>query len=161
MLSENDIERLFREHYSAMYRLAFAMLADDEDARDAVSDVFARLLDGYDTESINLNYLLICVRGQCLNRISRMKVKEKASRMLLPDTETVLSDICEEDKRAEKIWEFVDTELTEKSRDILRKRYMENMSCIAIANEMGISRQAVHKHILSALNRMRERFYKK
>ena len=41
---ERHIERLFRQHYSAMHRLAYLLLHDDDDSKDVVHDVFAKLL---------------------------------------------------------------------------------------------------------------------
>ena len=45
MTEENEqrMERLFHDHYEQMYRFAFALLHDNEEARDVVSDVFSRL----------------------------------------------------------------------------------------------------------------------
>ena len=45
MTNKNDIEQLFKAHYAQMYRLAVALLHDDDLARDIVHDVFASLLD--------------------------------------------------------------------------------------------------------------------
>ena len=47
MTKENEqrMERLFHDHYEQMYRVAFALLHDNEEARDVVSDVFSRLWD--------------------------------------------------------------------------------------------------------------------
>ena len=39
-----EIEKLFRQHYSQMTKLARTMLYDDEEARDVVSEVFAALI---------------------------------------------------------------------------------------------------------------------
>lgn len=44
MTIKDDIERLFREHYAAMWRLAMLILREDDVARDIVHDVFEALL---------------------------------------------------------------------------------------------------------------------
>ncbi len=44
MTNRNDIEKLFKAHYQQMYRLAKALLQDDDLARDIVHDVFESLL---------------------------------------------------------------------------------------------------------------------
>ena len=41
---KRQIERLFKQHYRAMYRLASILLHDDEESMDIVHEVFARLL---------------------------------------------------------------------------------------------------------------------
>ena len=53
MSKEETIEHLFRMHYGAMFRLAVAMLHDADEAKDAVSEVFARLFR--DRKSTRLN----------------------------------------------------------------------------------------------------------
>lgn len=58
MTNRNDIERLFKAHYAQMYRLAKALLHDDDLARDIVQDVFASLLDGTHDSPISSSYLL-------------------------------------------------------------------------------------------------------
>ena len=41
---ERHIEGLFRQHYSAMHRLAYLRLHYDDDSKYGVHDVFAKLL---------------------------------------------------------------------------------------------------------------------
>lgn len=45
MRQQQNIERLFRSHYEAMYNLARYLLADDDESKDVVSDVFTQLLE--------------------------------------------------------------------------------------------------------------------
>ena len=39
------IQKLFRQHYRQMYRLATILLHDDAESKDVVHDIFAHLLD--------------------------------------------------------------------------------------------------------------------
>lgn len=158
MLDNNEIERLFRRHYGVMFRMALTMLHDEEEARDAVSNVFARLLDRTVSGTVNLNYLLISVRGQCLNRISHMRIREKTERLIPVETVTEISINDGNDEKMEHIRHFIDNGLTAKTRDILYQRYAKGKSCAEIAHENGVSRQAVHKHILSALRKLQKHF---
>ena len=43
MLDRKILERLFRQNYSGMIRLASVLLRDDSEAEDVVLDVFERL----------------------------------------------------------------------------------------------------------------------
>lgn len=45
MRQQQNIERLFRSYYEAMYNLARYLLADDDEGKDVVSDVFTQLLE--------------------------------------------------------------------------------------------------------------------
>lgn len=49
---EQQLERLFHNHYERMFRLAFALLHDNEEARDVVSDVFSKLWDKFSQEEV-------------------------------------------------------------------------------------------------------------
>ena len=75
MTSKEDIKKLFEEYYDRMYLLARIMLHDDEESRDAVSDVFTRISDGsIDVrEESAKTFLLTCVRNKCL-KIIRFQV---------------------------------------------------------------------------------------
>ena len=43
---EQQFEQLFHSEYGRMYRLAYILLGDEDEAKDAVQDVFASLWDG-------------------------------------------------------------------------------------------------------------------
>lgn len=70
MLDREKTERLFHHQADRMHQLATMLLDDEEEARDAVSEVFARLMEG----KIHLpkenpeGYLLVCLRNRCLDR---------------------------------------------------------------------------------------------
>ena len=40
--NEQQMEQLFHNHYERMYRLAFALLHDNDEAKDVVRDLFSR-----------------------------------------------------------------------------------------------------------------------
>ena len=84
---ERHIEGLFRQHYSAMHRLAYLLLHDDDDSKDVVHDVFAKLLVEQTElrETTVLPYLLSCVRNQCLNVMRDRKLHAQLQQYLIPD----------------------------------------------------------------------------
>ena len=133
---EKDIQRLFKQHYAKMLRVARTILYDEQDSKDVVSDIFEGLLRGRtvlipDTEE---RYLLTSVRNQCLKRIRH---QETRLRMETASAEQP-SDAEDEDERMTDIVEFVSYE--------------------EIASSEGISRVAVWKHLSHALKEIRNRF---
>ena len=40
MMTKNDIELIFKQHYMRMYRLAASILYDEDESKDVVSEVF-------------------------------------------------------------------------------------------------------------------------
>ena len=45
-MKNEELKRLFVQHYSKMYRVARTMLYDEQESKDVVSDIFERLLNG-------------------------------------------------------------------------------------------------------------------
>ena len=79
---KRQIERLFKQHYRAMFRLASILLHDDEESRDIVHDVFARLLDDdirFDSSKAGA-FSLSCVRNGCLNVMRAYDSREREMR---------------------------------------------------------------------------------
>ena len=68
---ERQVERLFKLHYRAMYRLASILLHDDDESKDIVHDVFARLL-----ESMS-KYTNICYLSMRWNRLHPKNLSAK------------------------------------------------------------------------------------
>ena len=95
---KRQIERLFRQHYRAMYRLACILMHDTDESKDIVHDVFAQLL----TNNAPLNeataraFLLSCVRNRCLNVIRNRKSHERVKQLLMldEDLETIPDNQC-------------------------------------------------------------------
>ena len=67
MTKKNDIEVIFKTHYSRLRRLALAIVRDDDISRDIVNDVFVSLLDRSATVVPTFAYLAAAVRNRSLN----------------------------------------------------------------------------------------------
>lgn len=129
MTEENEqrMERLFHDHYEQMFRFAFALLHDNEEARDVVSDVFSRL---WDKQLLpDRAYLMRSVKNACINLIARKKRDERLKR-LLPLSEEKLTE--EEPSRLEERWQAavdcIDHDLTDQTASVIRLCYREGMS---------------------------------
>ena len=158
MTEENEqrMEQLFHDHYELMYRFAFALLHDNEEARDVVSDVFSRL---WDKQLVpDRAYLMRSVKNACINLIARKKRDERLKR-LLPLSEEKLTE--EEPSRLEERWQAavdcIDQDLTDQTASVIRLCYREGMSYKDTAEELGISVSAVNKHIVKGLRTLREK----
>ena len=156
VMEKNEIQRLFEQHYAKMYRVACAILYDEQESKDVVSDVFESLLHRQtvlmsDTEE---RYLLTSVRNRCLNRLRHESI-------LHDDISAVpeqASDDGREDERLADISEVVARQLSEQEQRIFRLRFNEGCRYEEIAAAEGISRVAVWKHLSHALNVIRNHF---
>ncbi len=153
-----DIERLFRQHYERMFRLARTMLYDADECRDVVSDVFERLLsDGVvvlpETEEA---YLLRSVRNRCRNVIAHKDIRERVARLLLCDEETVLRE--NDDERLDRLMRIIDHLEPPVRQQILRLRFLQEMSYQEVANEVGVSKVTVYNHLSQAIDTIQKLF---
>ena len=155
VMEKNVIQRLFKQHYAKMYRVARTILYDEQESEDVVSDIFESLLRGQtvlmpDTEE---RYLLTSVRNMCLKRLRHTSTSLEGNGCIEPTDD---SDI--EDERLADIDEFVAGHLSAQEQRIFRLRFTDGCSYEEIAAAEGISRVAVWKHLSHALNLIRNHF---
>lgn len=153
-----DIERLFRQHYERMYRLARTILYDADECRDVVSDVFERLLREDtvllpDTEEA---YLLRSVRNRCLNVIAHKGVRERVEKMLVMDEETMISD--NDDEQLDRLHDIIDHLEPPIRQRILRLRLQQEMTFQEVADAMGVSKVTVYNHLSQATDTIKQIF---
>lgn len=158
-MTKREIQNLFKTHYTQMYRLAVTILYDEDESKDVVSDVFARLLDG----SITLRqdtaeaYLLQATRNQCRNVLKRKQVRERFLRLF--STEATEPTITNGERlRMEELMHFVHDQLPPQSQQVFRLRYLQEMTCQEVGDALGISRQTVHTHLRQAIAKIRTFF---
>ena len=149
------IQRLFKQHYAKMLRVARTILYDEQESKDVVSDIFESLLRGQtvimaDTEE---RYLLTSVRNQCLKRIRHQETRLHMEAATAEQTAT-----ADDDERLADIVEFVVGHLTEQEQRIFHLRFTGGYSYDEIASAEGIGRVAVWKHLSHALKEIRNRF---
>ena len=151
---KRHIEHLFKEHYQAMFRLAVMLLHDEEDSRDVVHDIFAKMLDGdirFDEDKAE-PFLLSCVRNSCLNLMRGRSRKENAMRHYL------IADDDFHEKFEAEITALQDgmTKLTPTiCREILLLHYRDGLTFKIIAQRLNVSEKTIYKHLRNAINQLR------
>ena len=159
VMEKMHIQRLFKQHYAPMLRVACAILGDEQESKDVVSDVFACLLHGKtalmpDTEA---HYLLTSTRNQCLKRLRHEAVKRRMADLAAAEPSVCLQD---DDNRLADIDEFMANHLSEQEQRICRLRFSDGYTYDEIAAQEGMSRVAVWKHLSHALTLIRNHFKK-
>ena len=152
-----DIKRLYEQHRAALLRMALRLLGDEEESRDVVSDVFARLAEEQRAESHA--YLFAAVRNRCLNLLRHKRLSERVHR-LLPIGEDVSEEqqTGETDDALDAMLQFIATELTPQTREVMRLRFRDQKSYCEIAQRQGISEAAVYKHLAQGIRKLKARF---
>ena len=86
--SKQEFERLFKDNYPHMYRMAFSMVENAEDAKDAVHQVFTQVWKGKPRvadKSIR-GYLLAATRNQCLHLLRSRQLQRQMEEVLQRET---------------------------------------------------------------------------
>jgi len=158
MTNRNDIERLFKAHYAQMYRLATALLHDDDLARDIVHDVFASVLEGNANISVvSQGYLLRAVRNRCLNYIRDQEIHQRIANRYFLDNEEYDTEDWPDDETITRIYDFIRNDIPPQARRVIEMRFTDNMPFAKIAMTMGISETAVFRHLSHALKIIRKK----
>ncbi len=161
-MKENEIEQLFRQHYAQMAKLARTMLYDDEEARDVVSEVFAALIRS-NIVPVNIkNYLLTSVRNRCLSILEHKSVRAKFEQAYTLEMKSA-SQPAEEgggeyqsNDRLGNLMTYAEQNLTKQALRVFRMRHLQGMKYQDIADELGISRVMVYKHLTQAMEKIKE-----
>ena len=154
---EQQFKELFLSEYGRMYKAAYILLGDEDEAKDAVQDVFAKLWAGTIPlkEESRRTFLLTCVRNRCLNIIAQRKTAQNA--LLLLTSEAIDSGTHDEEL-IQTIEDYIDERLTPQTSRIIRMHFDEEQSYKEISSSLGISLSAVNKHIVQGLRKLRSTF---
>ena len=156
--SKQWFERLFKDNYPLMYRMAFSMVENADDAKDAVNQVFTQMWKGKPkvSDSQLRGYLLAATRNQCLHILRQRPLRRQMEEALQRDEVA-----CRDEEREEllhKVQQIIDDNLTEQDKRVLQLHYDEEMTYAETATVLGISTAAVNKHITRSLAKIRETF---
>ena len=156
------IEKLFRQHYRQMYRLATMLLHDDAESKDVVHDIFAHLLrESQDLrEETAEHYLLTSVRNRCLNVIRSRQIQERVEHLYLLDLDTTITPTERFEEELKALYKGIDQLEPPVCRDIIMQHFRDGVTFKEIAIRLGVSETTVYKHLRRALNQLRTQLKK-
>lgn len=152
----NDIEQLFKAHYTAMHRLAMLILRDEDVARDIVHDVFESLLNAGLTD-VSGQYLLRAVRNRCLNYLRSLSTRERVKELYALDEREIADEELPDEETMAQIHSTVTNDLTAACRRVVELRFTDGKSYKEIATTLGVSEVAVYKHLRHAIDVLRKK----
>lgn len=152
----NDIEQLFKAHYTAMHRLAMLILRDEDVARDIVHDVFESLLNAGLTD-VSAQYLLRAVRNRCLNYLRSLSTRERVKELYALDEQEIVDEELPDEETMAQIHSTVTNDLTAACRRVVELRFTDGKSYKEIATTLGVSEVAVYKHLRHAIDVLRKK----
>jgi RNA polymerase sigma-70 factor (ECF subfamily) len=157
MTDKKELQKLFKQHYRQMYRLATILLHDDAESKDVVHDIFARLLDGHSDlkEETAESYLLTSVRNRCLNVMRNRQIQERVERLYLLDLDTTITPTEKFEEELKTLYKGIDQLEPPVCRDVIVQHFRDGITFKEIACRLGVSETTVYKHLHRALSQLR------
>ncbi len=145
---ERAYQRLFDQYYRLLAIFSFKYLNDRQQAEDAVHDVLLSLYqqkERFNSITLLKSYLFNAVRNRCLNILEHQKVAREYTTKIIQLTGTNLDE-----------YNYIESEVYEQLREAIRQLpevqrrvfdlTLQGYDNAAIAEEMGISEDAVKSH---------------
>ena len=157
MTDQSKLQKLFKQHYRQMYRLATILLHDDAESKDVVHDIFARLLDDHRDlkEETAESYLLTSVRNRCLNVIRKRQIQEQIEHLYLLDLDTTIMPTERLEEELKALYQGISQLEPPVCRDIIIQHFRDGMTFKEIACHLDVSETTVYKHLRRALSQLR------
>ena len=158
MTDKREFERIFRQHYDRMFRLAMRMLGDEAESKDVVSDVFTHLLkSNTDLRSDTLQaFLLTSVRNRCINLLVHRQKEQQMQKAMV--VEMITPEQTAEQEQLQMLHGYIDSQLPKLSQQILRLRYQQGLKYREIADVLQVSEVTVHNHLSQSLKQLKDHF---
>ena len=156
-----EFEQIFREHSQWVYRTAYAVTGNAEDAEDVLQTIFLRLIRHEVPPNLKQNTRAYLYRAAV--NVSLSVVKSRHSRELTGDADdfatsvhTVRSHASNESR--ERVLSLLEEmfESDSETVELLILRYVHNYSDADIARMMGKSRGAIAVRLFRARSRLRK-----
>lgn len=165
-LTEKIYEDLFREYRKGFEFLAYSFLGDKEEARDVVSQCFAKLWEKRDTVISGdvINYMYTTVKNACIDYRRSHRNKQISENLLKKERDVMeyyTATIEKTDLSGLFVEEILDIcrktlqDLPEEHREAFLKNRVEGLTYQEIAQAMGISYSRVNKDIFQTLSKLR------
>ena len=162
MSTTTTFDDLYRVHRPRVTRLCRVLLADPDEAADAVQDVFAKLAHGVDTEVRTMDW------GAWLTRVTVNVCRDRRRsgwwrwwrERGRPFDDVVRSTIRTPEDEAIgretqlRIWSALEG-LPARQREVFALRQLEGLSTIEAADALGLTAGSVKQHLFRAVRTLR------
>jgi RNA polymerase sigma-70 factor (ECF subfamily) len=151
---------IFERYKTLLYKHAFRMLEDEEDANDVIQDVYLALWQKRETLTIKISlaaYLYQSVRNRIFDHLTHQKVIARYLHSIRDFIEAG-QYITEEQIRAKELAAIIETEiaaLPQKMREVFELSRNEELSHKDIARKLNISDKTVKQQVYNAVKILR------
>ncbi len=151
----SEFENIYTECFPAALRLASGMLVNEDEARDAVHEVFLKLWESDKKADNPKAFVLRSVRNACINRIKAIDTRERIRRQLMLEPP---EDDFDPDIRNMEVLGAIESLLTAREKEVVGKIYTDGLSYRKASESLGVTVAAINKNLVSALKKLRSHF---
>ncbi|MBR1463918.1 MAG: sigma-70 family RNA polymerase sigma factor [Prevotella sp.] len=146
------MESLYKKFYRQLFLYALTFLEKDEEANDAVSDVFAvvwrKWQEKDDDSEPNLSYLYTLVRNHCLDILRHDKAQRNYTALMeLSSPIDSYEETLEYERRIKELSKVI-AGLPEPGKTILNCTYFRKMTYQQTADSLHLSLKTVKRNML-------------
>ncbi len=156
---KNGIEYLFEKYYRSLVVWADTFIHDNA-AENLVQEFFIRLWEKEMLQNVQpvclRNYLYVGVRNRALNSLEKTDLLRRVGEIAIPVGVSEEYDDLK-DQMMEKVREALER-LPERSREVVKSVYLENLKYKEVAEKYGISIATVKTLLVNSLKTLRKEF---
>jgi RNA polymerase sigma factor (sigma-70 family) len=158
----NSLSVIYKRYYESLYAYGISMGMKKETVKDAIQEVFLKLYFNttFNVSDNNLKfYLLKSVRNQLLDMVKLKKDTEDVSKHGSSFTlDVTIEDELINNEEYLQIKQLVNkalSQLTERQKEIIYLRYVEEIEYAEIARLMNIKVQSVRNIVFKAMEKLK------
>ena len=156
-MSTEEFTELYLPLRGALYRVAFFILESEDDAMDAVQDLYLKLLSSPDALETVRNpkaYCITLMRNICLDRVRKASRRPESEAMEAVSDESPADERMSDRQRIKDICQKLSS-LPERERTVLRMKVFEDLSYDEIQKRTGIGYLSLRVLLSSARRKLR------
>lgn len=156
-MSTEEFTELYLPLRGALYRVAFFILESEDDAMDAVQDLYLKLLSSPDALETVRNpkaYCITLMRNICLDRVRKESRRPETEVMEAVSDESPADERMSDRQRIKDICQKLSS-LPERERTVLRMKVFEDLSYDEIQKRTGIGYLSLRVLLSNARRKLR------
>ena len=156
-MSTEEFTELYLPLRGALYRVAFFILESEDDAMDAVQDLYLKLLSSPDALETVRNpkaYCITLMRNICLDRVRKASRRPETEVMEAVSDESTADERVSDRQRIKDICQKLSS-LPERERTVLRMKVFEDLSYDEIQKRTGIGYLGLRVLLSNARRKLR------
>jgi RNA polymerase sigma-70 factor (ECF subfamily) len=142
--------KVYRQYAGTIYKISFSFLKNDEDAKDAVQEVFIKLLKSkkeYESDEHLKAWLIVTTSNHCKNIVTHWWWKRKS----IEDNNVVVEETSKDDEMYHLV-----LELPEKYKIPVYMYYYEGYNSREIAKILGKPESTIRTYLQKARKLLKE-----